>query len=207
MKDEAAGMRAMAQQAEKNQAPDALAAQAQAGNAMARDLDRLADALAGASSPQDRESQKLADERARAQSLRAEIDRLAGAMKGAQTGPELAKLRDEYAKELQQAQQLLEQLKRDDPALAQAGMGFTFEGQGMTLSSPGTEAFKQDFAKWDDLRSRASDALAKAETAIDKRLQGSTNAAPLPAGVEDRPPATYQSQVDSYFKALADRKR
>ena len=43
-------------------------------------------------------------------------------------------------------------IARDNPTIAQAGDGFTLEGQGMVLSAPGTEWFKQDFGEWDQLR-------------------------------------------------------
>jgi hypothetical protein len=174
---------------------------------MARDLDRLADALASAVRPADAESQKLTGQRAQAEALRAEIDRLSAAMKQATNSSELTKLRDQYARQLQQVEQFVDQLKREDPSLAAGGVGVTFEGQGMTLSAPGTEAFKQDFAKWDDLRVKAADALAKAESSIDQRLQVNDSKDRLAAGADDRPPAAYQTQVNSYFKALADRKK
>jgi hypothetical protein len=175
-------------------------------NAIARDLDRLAEALTSASAPEDRDAQRLADERSRADGLRAQMDALASQMKSVKDSATLGKLRDEYARQMQAAQQLLDQLKREDPSLAQAGAGFTFEGQGMTLSAPGTEAFKQDFAKWDQLRTKASDALSQVETSIDTRLEARIGKDRLAAGADDKAPPAYQPQVDSYFKALADRK-
>jgi len=75
------------------------------------------------------------------------------------------------------------------------------------LSSPGTEAFKQDFAKWEQLRMRATDALSKAETTIDRRLDAKAGNERLASGMADHAPAGYESQVNSYFKALADNKR
>ena len=54
----------------------------------------------------------------------------------------------------------MESLSAISPVLpfqvSSGGSGFTFEGQGMTLSAPGTEAFKQDFARWEQLRQQAS---------------------------------------------------
>jgi hypothetical protein len=106
-----------------------------------------------------------------------------------------------------QVQELMQQLKRDDQTFAQGGAGRTFEGQGMTLSAPGTEAFKQDFAKWQELRRQATQALDVAETTLGKKLQEKEAKDRLAAGVDDRAPAAYQQQVDSYFKALASRKK
>ena len=98
-------------------------------------------------------------------------------------------------------------MRREDPSFAQGGAGFTFEGQGMTLSAPGTEAFKQDFARWEKLRNQATEVLARAETAISKRLQAKEARERLASGADDKPPAAYEAQVNSYFKALAERTR
>jgi hypothetical protein len=126
--------------------------------------------------------------------------------RGASGAGEAARLRDEFARELQQARALLEQLQRENPSLARGGsVGLTFEGQGMVLSAPGTEAFKQDFTKWEQLRQQATLALEQAATALSQKLQAKEARDRLAAGVDDRAPAAYQPQVDSYFKALADK--
>jgi hypothetical protein len=123
------------------------------------------------------------------------------------TGASLAALRREYAERLREAQQLIDQLRREDPSAAQGGPGLTFEGQGMTLSAPGTEAFKQDFAKWEQLRQQATLLLGRAESSLSQRLQAQLARDRLSAGSGDRPPAAYRQQVDDYFKALADQKK
>ena len=87
------------------------------------------------------------------------------------------------------------------------GAGFTFQGQGMTFSAPGTEAFKQDFARWEDMRRQATTALDRAESALSKKLQAQESKDRLAAGVEDKAPSEYQKQVDIYFKALAAKKK
>jgi hypothetical protein len=122
-------------------------------------------------------------------------------------GSDLARLRDEYTRQLRQTEELVNQLKRDDPNFAKGGAGFTFEGQGMTLSAPGTEAFKQDFAAWEILRQQATQALEKAASTLSKKLQARQVKDRLAAGVDDKAPPEYQNQVDSYFKALAARKK
>jgi hypothetical protein len=122
-------------------------------------------------------------------------------------GSEVSRLRDEYNRQLQEARKLLDEMRRDDSALTPGGAGFTFEGQGMVLSAPGTEAFKQDFAKWESLRKQVTLALDRAETSISQRLQARQARDRLAAGVDDKAPASYQQQVDSYFKALATPKK
>jgi hypothetical protein len=122
-------------------------------------------------------------------------------------GSDLARLRDEYTRQLQQTRELIDQVKREDPNFARSGAGFTFEGQGMTLSAPGTEAFKQDFAAWEILRQQATQALEKAESTLSKKLQARQVKDRLAAGMDEKAPPEYQNQVDSYFKALAARRK
>ena len=122
-------------------------------------------------------------------------------------GGDIARLRDEYAKHLKDTQDLMEQMQREDPGFSRGGAGFTFQGQGMTFSAPGTEAFKQDFAKWDDMRRQATSALDRVESSLSKKLQAQESKDRLAAGVEDKAPLEYQKQVDSYFKALAAKKK
>jgi hypothetical protein len=126
---------------------------------------------------------------------------------GGGSGVDLAQLREQYARKMRETQQLVDQLRREDPSFAQSGEGFTFEGQGMTLSAPGTEAFKQDFAQWDALRREATRALESVESSISAKLRERQAQDRLAAGVDDTPPAGYRQQVDSYFKALATKKK
>ena len=77
----------------------------------------------------------------------------------------------------------------------------------MTLSAPGTEAFKQDYSKWEALRKQVTEALERAESSLSMKLQAKESHDRLAAGTEDKPPADYQQQVDSYFKALATGKK
>jgi hypothetical protein len=124
---------------------------------------------------------------------------------GSGSGADLARLRDDYMRRLQETRELLNQLQRDDQSFSQGGAGFTFEGRGMVMSAPGTEAFKQDFAKWEDLKRQATQALDLAESTLSKRLQAKQARDRLAAGADDKAPPEYRKQVDSYFKAIAGR--
>lgn len=123
------------------------------------------------------------------------------------TGTDVTKLRDEYARQLQQTRELLREVDRLDSSSAQSSIGSTPEGQGMVLSAPGTEAFKQDFAQWEQLRLQATQALQRAELSISKKLLATETRDRLAAGVEDKAPPQYQERVDRYFKAIATRKK
>ena len=82
-------------------------------------------------------------------------------------------IREQEAWHRQALEDRVDQMRRDDPSFARgAGGGFTFEApDSMTLSAPGTEAFKQDFAKWEEMRRQATQALETAESTLSRKLQ------------------------------------
>jgi hypothetical protein len=120
---------------------------------------------------------------------------------------DVGQVREQLNREVREVRELIDQLRREDPTYAQGGAGLTFEGQGMTLSAPGTEAFKQDFAKWQEMKRHVTAALEHVESTLAKKLQERNAKDRLSAGADDQAPAAYQQQVDSYFKALATRKK
>src|SRR5262249_27453830 len=126
---------------------------------------------------------------------------------GAGSGADADRLREDAQRTMQETRELMEQLRKDDPSSSRGGAGFTFEGQGMTTSARGTEAFKQDSAKWEALKRQASAALESAQTSLSKKLQAKGSNERLAAGVDDKAPAEYQKQVDDYFKAIASKKK
>ena len=77
----------------------------------------------------------------------------------------------------------------------------------MTMSAPGTEAFKQDFARWEDLKRQMTAALEHAESSLSKKLQAKQARDRLAAGADDKAPPEYRKQVDTYFKAIAGKKK
>ena len=216
--------------------------QAGAQQELARALDRLADRLNLADTPQDDESRRMNNQVARARDLRTRMDDLTKQLQeldqqassqprgapqagsspqgrsstsgqpaqgtGASTGDPAAPepLRAQIAKQMQQVRELLSETERQNPR-GTAGPGSTFEGQGMVLSAPGSEGFKQDFSKWQELTRKVTLALDDVESSLSKTLREKTSKDRLASGGDERPPAEYQQQVDSYFKALATRKR
>jgi hypothetical protein len=185
----------------------------QSSDEISRALESLADRLAAASGSSDGESRRLSSQLARSQELRErmaqttrELERLdrqaqANASPDGQTGAASQAIEQQ----LQDARALLEELRREDPGATPGGVGFTFEGQGMVRSAPGTEAFKQDLSRWEELRQQITQVLDRAETSIAARLRARQSQDRLASGLDDRAPAEYQQHVDSYFKALADR--
>ena len=128
---------------------------------------------------------------------------------GGGNGTDLEKLREQYQKQLQETKALADEMRRDDPALARGGGGgFSFDAPtSVGLSAPGTEAFKQDFAKWEEMRRQATQVLDNVEASLSKKLQARQAHDRLAAGADDKAPAGYQKQVDEYFKAIAGRRR
>jgi hypothetical protein len=193
------------------------AAAAGAQQEIARALERLADTLAAATTARDSESQRMADQLARARELRQEMDRLTreierleqASSNGSDGGGDgsLSRLQQQYREQLRQTRELLKQLQNDDPALASAGAGLTFDGQGMVLSAPGTEAFKQDFSAWEQLNQQVTVALQNVESALAQKLGAKEARDRLASGAEGTAPAAYQEKVDSYFKSLATKKK
>src|SRR5262249_58787270 len=128
---------------------------------------------------------------------------------GGASGSDLERLRDEYRRQLQETKDFMDQLRRDDPNFSRGGGGgFTFEAPDrMTLSAPGTEAFKQDFAKWEELRRQATQALENVTASLSKKVQAKQAQERLAPGTDGKPPPAYQQQVDNYFKAIASKKK
>jgi hypothetical protein len=186
--------------------PPDVTREAAAQEQIARDLDRAADALQAGARAKDRVSPELAAELARAGELREKLDAITRELQQPASAGQRDQLRDSAARELQRTRELIDDLQRRDPSLRSGGPGLTFEGQGMTFSSPGTEGFKQDFARWQQLRDQATGALARVESALSKQLQDRRAADRLASGVDDKAPAAYRSRVDDYFKAIAAKK-
>jgi hypothetical protein len=216
--------------------------QAGAQQELARALDKLADRLNVADTPQDGESRRLNEQISRARELRnsmddltkqlEELDRQAsgqqrgaaeassqaqgrasqngtpGQGQGGSSGDPAAadRLRSDISRQMQQVRELLNETQREN-AQSMGGPGSTFEGQGMVLSAPGTQGFKQDFSRWQELTRQVTLALDALESSASKKLQDKASKDRLASGGDERAPAEYQQQVDSYFKALASRKR
>jgi hypothetical protein len=180
--------------------------EAAAQDQIARDLDRAADVLQAAATARGRTPSDLTAALERARALRERLDAITQELQRAGGNGQRDQLRDQAARELQRVHDLIDELRRQDPSLSSGGPGFTFEGQGMTFSSPGTEGFKQDFARWQSLRDQATLVLGRVETSLSKRLQDQQAADRLAAGIDDKAPEPYRSRVDDYFKAIAARK-
>jgi len=179
-------------------------------------LDKLQRLSTAGSSERDAKQQgqsgKLEETLAKARELQQKLDSLTRELQQLQAPgrgqtSDRERLQQEAARQLQQTRELIEQLRREDPSMTSGGPGFTYEGQGMTFSAPGTEAFKQDFSRWQALRDQATRALDRVSSNVAQRLgQKNRQIERASSGLDDRAPASYRAQVDAYFKAIAAKK-
>ena len=163
---------------------------------VARALDRLADRIGDAFTPGDEASRKIADQLTRAQDLRDEIDkpdargRTARRKERPWQRPAMPPgCATNTIAGCRKPANCSSQIGRDNPEVRTGGIGFTFEGQGMVMSAPGTEPFKQDFAKWEQLRKQVTLALDRAESELSRRSRLATRATASPrASTTNLPP-------------------
>ena len=73
----------------------------------------------------------------------------------------------------------------------------------MVSSAPGTEAFKQDFTRWETLHRELTLGLERLESDLSQRVIDKAAKDRLRSGSADRTPVEYRSSVDKYFRALA----
>ena len=72
-----------------------------------------------------------------------------------------------------------------------------------SFSAPGTEAFKQDFARWESLRNNLLVALEDVDTKVSGELRARANKERLNAGGHDAVGEAYRELVDKYYRSLA----
>jgi hypothetical protein len=123
--------------------------------------------------------------------------------RSAQSAGELQRLREEYARELQRARDSLGRMQAEQ----RGSGGSTPEQHEFSRSSPGNEAFKQDFGKWEALRKDVDLALEKYEAAASARLGRAGGNDRLSGGGSERVPEPYRPAVSRYFEAIARAKK
>ena len=156
-----------------------------------------------------RAEQQLRDAEARARDGGAragQSPRGSGKGQGAGAGAgetDVQRLRDEYQRELQRAQDALQRLQGG--STGDLG-GATPEQHEYSRSAPGTQAFKQDRSDWESLRRNLDTALEKYEAAVSERLSRTQSKDRLSAGGSDRVPDAYSQLISRYFESLAKKK-
>ncbi len=184
---------------------------------LARTLDQIADALGGGTA----DAAELSRQLDRSRGIRDRLDRLDREMReadaksaagrqgpgraaGTGAGEELQRLREQYAKELQSARESLSRLERASPGSGLGG-GSPEEHEWSPVDQ-GTEAFKQDYSKWESLRKDVDTALDRYEASIIARAARKSLQDRLSAGASDRAPDDYRTLIARYYEALAKKK-
>ena len=100
----------------------------------------------------------------------------------------------------QSARDLLAELQREQRL---EGLPRETDGFNPGLSAPGTEAWKQDFSRWEELKVHLASALERAERTAADRLRAQQANDRLNAGSTQAVPDAYRRMVDEYYRALA----
>jgi hypothetical protein len=134
-------------------------------------------------------------------------DGSAGEQGGADGGPagRLERLQRDAENRLRETQRLAEEM-RGQSADGPNGRS-TPEDWWPSLSAPGTEAFKQDFAKWESLKKSLLAAIETVESKVSAQLRQRENKARLNAGRHEAVADSYRELVDRYYESLAAGRR
>jgi hypothetical protein len=189
---------------------DRIVEQLGGGSAETRQLARQLEETRGIRDRLDRLERQIAEAEARRESGRSGSTKAAGregreenASGSGQAEPD--RLRKEYARELQQARDMLDGMQRSAPRSGAAGT--TPEQHEWSQADPGTQGYKQDFAGWQSLRKEINLALERTEAAASARLAQKMAADRLNAGGSDRAPDAYDRLIARYYEALARGKK
>lgn len=148
-------------------------------------------------------------ERAETSSSRAQDGRPAGTPgqrggDGRAADGEVTRLQQQLADDMRQAREQVDALGRASPEMRGPS---TPESWQPSVSAPGTEAFKQDFARWESLKQSLLFALEKVERGLADELRQQESRDRLNAGASDAVPDDYRKLVDKYYRSLATPRR
>ena len=113
----------------------------------------------------------------------------------------VSRLQRDVDEQMKDAQRLAQEMQRENPGMQKGGT--TPEQWQRSVSAPGTEGFKQDFAKWEELRKNLMVALDQTESQLSDQLRARENRERLNAGRHDSVAETYRALVDRYYQSLA----
>ncbi|MGE4223243.1 MAG: hypothetical protein AB7I23_07870 [Vicinamibacterales bacterium] len=117
---------------------------------------------------------------------------------------DVADLQRQLAEQLRETRERVEALSRDNPELRGPA---TPEQWRPSVSAPGTEAFKQDFARWESLKTSLLSALEQVERSLTTQLRDEETRDRLNVGGSDAVPDDYRALVERYYRSLAAPRR
>ncbi len=191
-------MREQAQKLQRGGAPQS-SAEGDPDRSLSSALERVAEQLGAGT---DAETRRLAGEMARNRAARQKLEETARRLEGAQREGN-TDAQEELRNELQRGQQTLRDLQQrgDRP---DSGMGRSApEQHEWSRSAPGLESFKQDFARWEQLKRDITLALERRDLTIAQQLKRQKGSDGVNAGSVEELPNQYRTKVSRYFEALA----
>jgi hypothetical protein len=120
------------------------------------------------------------------------------------TGGRAEQLQREVNEQMREAARLAETLRRDAPGMQSPN---TDEGWWRSFSAPGTEAFKQDFSRWESLKKNLLVSLENVETKLSGELRERENKTRMNAGGHEAVSEAYRALVEKYYRSLAAPRR
>jgi hypothetical protein len=115
-------------------------------------------------------------------------------------GGRVQQLQREVNERMRDAERLAEEIRRDNPGMQVPN---NQESWWRSMSAPGTEAFKQDFARWESLKKNLLVALEGVESKVSGELRANENKERLNAGGHVAVGEAYRDLVDKYYRSLA----
>lgn len=116
----------------------------------------------------------------------------------------VARLQRDAAEQMREAQRLARELGQENPEMKG---GQTPEDWWPSISAPGTEAFKQDFSKWESLKDNLLLGLERTENRLSGQLRERETRERLNAGGHEGVAEAYREMVDRYYQSLASPRR
>ncbi|MCC7034168.1 MAG: hypothetical protein IT179_15205 [Acidobacteria bacterium] len=113
----------------------------------------------------------------------------------------LERLQREATDRMREARRLAGELREQNPDMRRAPAAT--EDWYPSLSAPGTESFKQDFARWETLKTNLLLALERTETRLSGQLRERETRERLNAGGHQGVSNEYREMVDRYYQSLA----
>ncbi len=120
-------------------------------------------------------------------------------------GAEVERLQREVNDQMREVQRLADDVRKQNPGMQKGNT--TPEDWQRSVSAPGTESFKQDFAKWESLKKSLEVALERTESQLSDQLRARENRERLNAGRHDAVADSYRDLVDRYYQSLAAPRR
>jgi hypothetical protein len=117
-----------------------------------------------------------------------------------EAGGRLDQLQREVNDQMREAERLAQAIGRESAGLQGAG---TDASWWRSFSAPGTEAFKQDFSRWESLKANLLVALEEVETKVAGELRAHESEQRLNVGGHEAVSDAYRDLVDKYYRSLA----